>query len=75
VERSYGLFERSFALPETVDADQVSATLENGVPTVTLPRAEKAKASSIEVKGKQDDAVIRRLGDWLSCQSPNRLIA
>jgi len=52
VERSYGLFERSFALPETVDADQVSATLENGVLTVTLPRAEKAKARSIEVKGK-----------------------
>ena len=52
VERSYGLFERSFALPETVDADRVSATLENGVLTVTLPRAEKAKARSIEVKGK-----------------------
>ena len=52
VERSYGVFERSFALPDTVDPDRISATLENGVLAVTLPRAEKAKARSIEVKVK-----------------------
>jgi HSP20 family protein len=52
VERSYGVFERSFALPETVDSEKVTAALENGVLTVTLPRSEKARARSIEVKGK-----------------------
>lgn len=52
VERSFGMFERSFALPDWVDQEQVAAALENGVLTVTLPRAEKAKARSIEVKVK-----------------------
>ena len=52
VERSYGVFERSFALPETVDAEKVTAALENGVLSVTLPRSEQAKPRSIQVKGK-----------------------
>jgi HSP20 family protein len=50
VERSHGVFERSFVLPESVNGEQVSASLENGVLTVTLPKAEKAKARTIEVK-------------------------
>jgi HSP20 family protein len=50
VERSYGVFERSFALPDTVDSEKVTAALEHGVLTVTLPRSEKAKPRSIEVK-------------------------
>jgi len=51
-ERSYGSFERSFALPKTVDADKVSATFENGVLSVTLPKAEKAKPREIAVSSK-----------------------
>jgi HSP20 family protein len=49
-ERSYGVFERSFALPNTVDADRVAAKFENGVLTVTLPKAEQAKPREIAVK-------------------------
>ena len=49
-ERSYGLFERSFAVPSTVDADRISATYENGVLTVSLPKAERAKPRAIEVR-------------------------
>lgn len=38
VERRYGSFTRSFALPETVDADKVSASYKKGVLEVTLPK-------------------------------------
>lgn len=49
-ERSYGAFERSFTLPNTVDADKVSARFENGVLTVSIPKAEQAKPREIQVK-------------------------
>ncbi len=49
-ERSYGSFERSFALPNTVDVEKVEAAFENGVLTITLPKAEKAKPREIAVK-------------------------
>jgi HSP20 family protein len=49
-ERSYGQFERAFSLPLSADLDRVSANFEHGVLTVTLPKAEKAKPRSIEVK-------------------------
>lgn len=51
-ERSYGRFERSFQLPETVDLDRIAARSENGVLTLTLPRAEQAKARKIEIAAK-----------------------
>ncbi|SDN35083.1 HSP20 family protein [Methylobacterium phyllostachyos] len=41
-ERSYGRFERSIALPFTVQEDKAEATFRNGVLTVTLPRAADA---------------------------------
>lgn len=50
-ERSYGAFERSFSLPSTVDPEKVSARFENGVLTVSIPKAEKAKPREIQVKG------------------------
>ena len=49
-ERSYGAFERSFALPTTVDSDKVSASFENGILTVTLPKAERARPREIPVR-------------------------
>ncbi len=49
-ERSYGAFERTFTLPATVDATAIKAGYENGVLTVTLPKAEKAKPRQIAVE-------------------------
>jgi HSP20 family protein len=49
-ERSYGTFERSFALPGTVDPEKIQATYEHGILTVTLPKAEKARPREIPVK-------------------------
>lgn len=49
-ERTYGSFERSFTLPSTVDTERVVAKFENGVLTVTLPKAERAKPREIAVR-------------------------
>jgi len=49
-ERSYGWFERAFALPNTVDPDRIEAKVEQGVLTVVLPKAERARPREIPVK-------------------------
>lgn len=49
-ERSYGSFQRSFVLPDGVDADKIAATVAKGVLTVTLPKAVPAQKKTIEVK-------------------------
>jgi HSP20 family protein len=51
-ERSYGSFHRSFRLPETVDADKISADLKKGVLTVTLPKKAQAAANARKVSIK-----------------------
>lgn len=50
IERSYGVFNRSFTLPNTVDATKVSADYRNGVLTVKLPYREEAKPRTINVE-------------------------
>ena len=49
IERSYGSFARSFALPPTVDASKVNAEYKAGVLTVRLPLREEAKPRHIKV--------------------------
>ena len=48
--RSFGSVHRSLRLPEGVDADSITASCENGVLTVTIPKPEAARAKAIEVK-------------------------
>ncbi|WP_447974734.1 Hsp20/alpha crystallin family protein [Nitrospira sp. Kam-Ns4a] len=50
VERAYGSFMRSFTLPDDADGSKVSAEFKDGVLKVHLPKSEKAKPKSIEVK-------------------------
>ena len=50
IERSYGAFARSFALPDTVDPDKVRADFKDGVLTVTLAKKELAKPRTIKVE-------------------------
>ena len=56
VERSYGTFQRSLRLPFPVDPEQVKASFENGVLTVTLPKtAQQERARRIQVQGRGAD--------------------
>lgn len=50
IERSYGSFLRSFTLPESVSGDKVTAEFKDGMLMVHLPKDEKAKPKTIEVK-------------------------
>jgi HSP20 family protein len=52
VERAYGSFMRSFAVPTSVDTEKVSADYKNGVLTVTLPKKEAAKPKQVKVEVK-----------------------
>jgi HSP20 family protein len=45
-----GSFSRSFTLPDTVDAEKVTADYKNGLLEVTLPKKEEKKPKQIEVK-------------------------
>jgi HSP20 family protein len=49
-ERSYGSFERAFVLPSTVDGDKISAQYQNGVLSVIVPKAERARPREIPVR-------------------------
>ena len=50
VERAYGSFMRSFTLPDDADGTKVAAEYKDGILKVHLPKSEKAKPKSIEVK-------------------------
>jgi HSP20 family protein len=42
---------RAVSLPENIDAEKINAAYENGVLTVTLPKAEAVKPRRIEIQG------------------------
>lgn len=48
-ERRQGSFRRSFTLPRTVRADQISADHRDGVLTIRMPKAPEAKSRKIEI--------------------------
>jgi len=51
-ERNYGSFERSFALPSTVDIAKITAAFDKGVLTIHLPKTLEAKAKGRKVEIK-----------------------
>ena len=50
IERSYGNFVRSFAVPNAFDTDKINAAYNNGVLTVTLVKKETAKPRQIKIE-------------------------
>ena len=50
IERTRGNFYRSFALPDTADADGISAKGQNGVLEIVIPKQEKVQARKISVE-------------------------
>lgn len=51
-ERNYGSFERSFQLPDGVDADKIEANFKNGVLTLTLPKSAEAQKAEKKIAVK-----------------------
>jgi len=51
-EQRWGAFERAVALPTEVVADKAKAEFENGILTITLPKAEEVKPKVINIKAK-----------------------
>ena len=52
IERSYGHFERSFALPQYADFDKVKAEFENGVLVITVPKLAQVKGRKVQIYEK-----------------------
>lgn len=50
IERAYGNFQRTFTLPNFVDASSVTAEYKNGLLTLTLPKREEAKPKTIKIQ-------------------------
>ncbi|WP_349364509.1 MAG: Hsp20/alpha crystallin family protein [Roseitalea porphyridii] len=50
VERSYGSFQRSFPLPDRVDADAITAKFDRGVLVVTMPKKNEARTAQRKIK-------------------------
>ena len=51
-EQRFGSFERSIALPTDVKSDKAEAVFENGILTITLPKADEVKPKTINIKAK-----------------------
>ena len=50
IERGYGKFNRSFSLPDNVNASEINASFKNGELIVTLPKTEETLSKSKEIK-------------------------
>ena len=59
-ERRYGRFERSFTIPQSVDAERVSARYDKGVLTVVLPKAERSKPRRIAIDSGSNRPVSQK---------------
>jgi len=51
-EQRWGMFERTIALPTEVVADKAKADFENGILTITLPKADEVRPKTITIKTK-----------------------
>lgn len=49
-ERDWGTFERALRFPQHVEGDKISASFNNGVLTITVPKSEAAKPRRIEIR-------------------------
>ena len=49
IEREYGVFERSFTLPRSADAEHIKANYRDGVLSLTVPKREESKPKSLKI--------------------------
>ena len=50
VERTYGVFERTFSLPNSVDISKIEARFKNGEMVLTLPKREESKPRTVKIE-------------------------
>jgi HSP20 family protein len=60
-ERRYGQFNRSFSLPETINASHIEAHYEDGVLHVALPKVEEVKGRTIEIQSGSNKGLFSKL--------------
>jgi len=60
-ERRFGAFRRAIDLPESIDADRVTAETENGVITVRIAKKPGQRTRRIEVKSTESRTAPRRI--------------
>ena len=53
IERSYGTFTRSFALPHTVTSEDIEANYKNGVLSITIPKKEESRPRQIKISPEE----------------------
>lgn len=58
-ETRSGAFSRTIELPAGLQNDKAEATFENGVLTVTFPKAEQVKAKKIQVKATESNGAAK----------------
>jgi HSP20 family protein len=61
-ERVYGKFERTFELPNSINADKIEAQYDNGVLNVALPKAEAAKGRTVQIQTGEAGFFSKLLG-------------
>lgn len=61
-ERSYGKFERTFTLPQSVQTEKIEAHYENGVLNLVIPKAEAAKGRTIQIQSGSGGVFSKLLG-------------
>jgi HSP20 family protein len=59
-ERYYGKYVRSMSLPAHVNGDKISATFDNGVLELRIPKAEEVKHRRIEVKAQLPEPKVKK---------------
>jgi HSP20 family protein len=68
-ERFTGTYMRQLALGEGIDSERIAATYENGVLTVTLPVAERAKPRRVQVQAAGSPTTIEATSEQTSISS------
>ena len=58
-ERHYGTFARTIALPQGLKIDKAEATMENGVLTLEIPKAEEVKPKPVKIKAKAETKKLK----------------
>ncbi len=57
-ERRFGQFQRSFTLPEGIDASHVTANYNNGVLDISIPKSKESKRSKIAISEGSSPRII-----------------